>query len=102
MCLRLVVLGMLPPLALCVGTLVAPLTAASAADINAPPTGQQPSVRPPTNSGPAAGGTAVIHPPGNVDPGISKPLPNAAPEAGRMPVIPPPDTPGGNPAVVPK
>ena len=42
----------------------------------------------------------VIHPPVNVDPGITQPAPHIGPHS--MPVIPPPDTPGGNPEVKPK
>jgi hypothetical protein len=42
----------------------------------------------------------VIHPPANVDPGITQPAPDIGPHS--MPVIPPPDTPGGNPDVKPK
>jgi len=42
----------------------------------------------------------VIHPPANVDPGITQPAPDIGPHS--MPVIPPPDTPGGNTDVKPK
>jgi hypothetical protein len=42
----------------------------------------------------------VIHPPANVDPGLTQPAPDIGPHS--MPVIPPPGTPGGNPDVKPK
>jgi len=42
----------------------------------------------------------VIHPPANVDPGLTQPAPDVGPHS--MPVIPPPGTPGGNPDVKPK
>jgi hypothetical protein len=42
----------------------------------------------------------VIHPPTNVDPGLTQPAPQVG--AHSMPVIPPPGTPGGNPDVKPK
>ena len=42
----------------------------------------------------------VIHPPTNVDPGLTRPAPEVGPHS--MPVIPPPGTPGGNPDVKPK
>ncbi len=40
----------------------------------------------------------VIHPPPDVDPGMTQ----TPPRAGRMPVIPPPGTPGGEPGPNPK
>ena len=42
----------------------------------------------------------VIHPPANIDPGLTKPAPDLGPHS--MPVIPPPGTPGGNPDIKPK
>jgi hypothetical protein len=42
----------------------------------------------------------VIHPPANLDPGLTKPAPELGPHS--MPVIPPPGTPGGNPDIKPK
>lgn len=42
----------------------------------------------------------VIHPPTDVDPGITQPAPEIGPHS--TPVIPPPGTPGGNPDVKPK
>jgi hypothetical protein len=42
----------------------------------------------------------VIHPPANVDPGLTQPAPDLGPHS--TPVIPPPGTPGGNPDVKPK
>jgi hypothetical protein len=42
----------------------------------------------------------VIHPPANIDPGLTQPAPDLGPHS--MPVIPPPGTPGGNPDVKPK
>jgi hypothetical protein len=41
----------------------------------------------------------VIHPPGNVDPGIRIPPP---PTGDKMPVVPAPGSPGGDPTVKPK
>ena len=42
----------------------------------------------------------VIHPPTNIDPGLTHPAPEVGSHS--MPVIPPPGTPGGNPDVKPK
>jgi hypothetical protein len=42
----------------------------------------------------------VIHPPTDVDPGLTQPAPQVGPRS--TPVIPPPGTPGGNPDVKPK
>jgi len=42
----------------------------------------------------------VIHPPANIDPGLTQPAPDIGPHS--MPVIPPPGTPGGNPDIKPK
>jgi hypothetical protein len=42
----------------------------------------------------------VIHPPANIDPGLTQPAPEIGPHS--MPVIPPPGTPGGNPDIKPK
>jgi len=42
----------------------------------------------------------VIHPPADVDPGLTHPAPDLGPHS--MPVIPPPGTPGGNPDIKPK
>lgn len=42
----------------------------------------------------------VIHPPANVDPGLSHPAPEIGAQS--MPVISPPGTPGGNPDIKPK
>ena len=42
----------------------------------------------------------VIHPPADVDPGLTQAAPDIGPHS--MPVIPPPGTPGGNPDVKPK
>ena len=44
--------------------------------------------------------SGVIHPPANVDPGLTQPAPEVGPHS--MPIIPPPGTPGGNPDVKPK
>ena len=40
----------------------------------------------------------VIHPQGELDPGMHK----EAPKTGTMPVVPPPGSPGGDPGVTPK
>ena len=42
----------------------------------------------------------VIHPPTNIDPGLTHLAPDLGPHS--MPVIPPPGTPGGNPDIKPK
>jgi hypothetical protein len=42
----------------------------------------------------------IIHPPADVDPGLTRSAPDIGPHS--MPVIPPPGTPGGNPDVKPK
>jgi hypothetical protein len=42
----------------------------------------------------------VIHPPADIDPGVTQPAPDIGPHS--MPVIPPPGTPGGNPDIKPK
>jgi hypothetical protein len=42
----------------------------------------------------------VIHPPANIDPGLTQPALDLGPHS--MPVIPPPGTPGGNPDIKPK
>jgi hypothetical protein len=42
----------------------------------------------------------VVHPPTNIDPGITQPAPDIGPHS--MPVIPLPGTQGGNPDVKPK
>ena len=100
--LRLVVLGMLPPLALCAGGMFAS-AAESPAGTTPPAQEGQASPQPPAGaSAPAVGGTMVIRPPAGIDPGINMTPPDPAPEAGRMPIVPPPGAPGGNPAVVPK
>ena len=56
---------------------------------------------PPGNTGPNAG-TAVIHPPTGVDPGINKGTPQQGGQSFPTPVLRPPGTPGGNPNVEPK
>ncbi|MBV9655097.1 MAG: hypothetical protein JOZ42_11105 [Acetobacteraceae bacterium] len=60
-----------------------------------PPQAQQ--LTPPDGGGSRTG---IIHPPGTVDPGMTKPAPNA--QAFPTPVVPPPGTPGGNQQVIPK
>ena len=41
----------------------------------------------------------VIHPQGDIDAGLQKPVPRSG---GTMPVVPPPGSPGGDPGIVPK
>lgn len=90
----------------------APLIALAAALLAGPSLAQalQPSP-PPQGGGPTGNDIiegpvvpriprGVIQPPMQVDPGIQAPVPE--PRPGTMPVIPPPNSPGGDPRVIPR
>lgn len=88
---------------LLVGLLASVVMSASAQGQDNPPPQPpgSPSVEPSNPGAGITGGTGVIRPPAQVDPGI-KAKPPVPPSALPMPVIPPPGTPGGNTSVQPK
>ncbi len=101
--LRLVVLGVLPPLALAAGAVPPRVAVAADAPTGSPRDTPKPDQGAAGAAGaPVVGDSAVIRPPAGIDPGMTKTPPDAAPEAGRMPVVKPPGTAGGGPGVVPK
>ncbi|MCW6511232.1 hypothetical protein [Lichenifustis flavocetrariae] len=72
--------------------------AAGAADVDQSPASTDIAKRPGTLSEKLNTTNGVIHPQGDVDPGIHK----SAPKTGTMPVIPPPGGPGDTGDVQPK